>query len=129
MKKKFRHLMINGQMYLWRFRPDYLASGDLVPQWQCHDLFIAYLRHLKACPLQIHFLTWEDPVMGGPLRTGLPLDLAKLGTDTSGLNLHTPGHAAWIIRRALATGWKPEQSRTPFVIDDGVRWLMQEASI
>ena len=124
MKKKFRHIVMNGQTYLWRLSPGYVATNDPANPWQCHDIFTAYLFGVKASPCQIHFFTWEDPVVGGPLRTGLPLELNQIGSGATGINLHTPRQAARLIQRALAAGWKPEQSKTSFVIKDGVQWLI-----
>lgn len=125
MKKKFRQIVVDGQTYLWKFSPGYVATNDAVCPWQCHDIFIAYLLQAKSGSLQIHFLTWEDPVAGGPLRTGLPLDLAEIRSRSQGVNLHTPKEAARIIRLALQTGWKPEQRKALFIIERGVEWLMQ----
>lgn len=123
MKKKFRRLVIDAQTYLWRFSPGYQATGNPANPWRCYDIFTAHLFQVKSSPLQVHFLTWEDPVVGGPLRVGLPINLEELGTGAAGLNLHTPGNAARIIRLALQGGWTPEQRNSSFVIKDGVQWL------
>lgn len=131
MKKKLRRIVVQGQTYLWKFTPGYVATGDPTNPWQCHDHFTAYLLEAKNSPLHISFRTWEDPIVGGPLRTGLPLDLADLQSgyqsDVPGINLHTPKHAAWLIRQALQTGWQPERSTKPFVVEQGVEWLMQRS--
>lgn len=127
MKKKLRRIVVHGQTYLWKFTPSYVATPNPANPWQCQDRFTAYLSHRKASPLHISFLTWEDPKVGGPLRTGMPLDLDEISTGSWRANLHTPKYAAWIIQRALETGWKPEQSRGPFVIEQGVQWLMQRS--
>lgn len=102
-----------------------MATGDPTNPWQCHDHITAYLLEAKNSPLHISFRTWEDSRVGGPLRTGLPLDLTDLQSGARGFNLHTPKHAAWPIRQALQTGWQPE--RSPFVIEQGVEWLMQRS--
>lgn len=126
MKKKFRHLVIDSQTYLWKFSPGYRAANEAENSWQPYDIFTAYLFQAKNSRLQIHFLTWEDPVIGGPLRTGLPLDLQELHSGLAGLNLYTPGDAARVIRLALQAGWTPAQSNRPFVIKDGVQWLKEQ---
>ncbi|HEX7733654.1 MAG TPA: hypothetical protein VF458_02280 [Ktedonobacteraceae bacterium] len=117
--------MIDGQTYLWKFSPGYRAGKEAADAWQCDDVFAVYLFQAKNSPLQIHFLTWEDPVIGGPLRVGLPLDLQELHSGPAGLNLHTPGDAARVILLALQAGWVPEQGNRPFVIKDGVQWLKE----
>ena len=125
MKKKLRLIVVDGRKYLWRFSPGYVATGAPASPWQCRDQFTAYLFQNKACPLRVYFLTWEDPVAGGPLRAGLPLHLPDLHSgQTTGLNLHTPEQAARLIRRALAAGWQPTPCHTPFVIREGVQWLL-----
>ena len=116
---------MQGQTYLWKFTPGYVATGNPANPWQCLDSFTAYLSQTKVCPLHVSFLTWEDFVIGGPLRTGVPLDLDKPSSESWAVNLHTPKYAAWIIQKALEAGWKPEQSRSPFVIEHGVQWLLQ----
>ena len=123
MKKKFRQIVVNGQSYLWQFTPSYRPSDDSANPWQCQDRFTAYLPHMKASPLQISFLTWEDPTVGGPLRTGMPLDLEKMYSRSYRINLHSPKYAAWIIQKALEAGWQPQQGGKPFIIEQGVEWL------
>lgn len=118
MKKKLRKIVVRGQTYLWKFTPGYVETHQPGNPWLCQDQFTAYLAHNKVCPLQISFTTWEDPIVGGPLRTGLPLDLDAIQQPGArGFNFHTPRDAAWIIERALDLGWKPEQSSVPFVIE------------
>lgn len=55
----------------------------------------------------------------------MPLDLGKPPSELWRINLHMPKYAAWIIQKALEFGWMPEQSRSPFVIEHGVQWLLQ----
>jgi hypothetical protein len=125
MKQKLRWIMVDGQIYLWRFSPGYLPAQVPDEAWRCHDLFTAYLSQARSSPLRVHFLTWEDPIVGGPLRSELPLDARDLlAGRTTGVNLHTPEQAARLIRRALAAGWQPAQSKRPFVIQQGVEWLL-----
>lgn len=129
MKKKYRHLVIDDRTYLWRFSPGYVATNDVADPWRCNDVFTAYLFQARNSPLRIHFLTWEDPISGGPLRAGLPLDLQEPASGPAGLNLHTPGDATRMIRLALQGGWTPEQSNRPFIIKDGVQWLNERMEL
>lgn len=126
MKKKFRQIVVQGQTYLWRFTSSYVASGDLANPWQCRDCFTAYLSQTKASPLRVFFLIGEDAPIGWPRRTPRLLDLDHISFEPGGINLHTPKDAAWIIQKALEDGWKPEQSKSPFVIEQGTQWFMQK---
>ncbi len=118
-----RKIVVDGQEYLWRFTPGYERAEKELSGWQCYDIFTAYLRTTKACPLQIHFRTWEDPISGGPLRNGTPVDLAKAADGQSGSNLHTPGWAAKLIRQARRQGWQPERGGKPYLIEQGLAFL------
>jgi hypothetical protein len=121
MKKKIRQIVVDGNVYFWKFSPGYVRTADPVTPWQCHDIFTAYAFGAKRSPLQVHCVTWEDAVIGGPLRAGYALDLSNPGGD--GPHLHQPGWAAKVIRLALSVGWQPEQSQKPFIIEEGVEFL------
>ncbi|MGH2509430.1 MAG: hypothetical protein ACRDHZ_18790 [Ktedonobacteraceae bacterium] len=119
--KKYRKIVIDGQTYFWKFTPGYVQISEVPMLWECHDRFIAYLQCMPKIQLQVHFRTWEDATIGGPLHVGASLNVD--GSGMSEINLHTPGWAAWLIRQALAAGWQPVQSQLPFVIAQGVDFL------
>ncbi|GCF11840.1 hypothetical protein [Dictyobacter arantiisoli] len=56
MKKKLQRIVVQGQTSLWKFTPDYVATGDPTNPWQCQDRFTACLSQTKASPLHISFL-------------------------------------------------------------------------
>jgi len=68
----------------------------------------------------VHFVTWECPVVGGPLRTGAPVNLKN--PASGGINLHQPAFAAQIIRQAFLRGWNPSENQG-LIIDDGLQLL------
>ena len=78
-KKKLRSIMVDGEPYLWRFAPGYERIGSASVSYRCRDIFMAYRKGQKLSPLRIVFSTWEDPVVGGPLRVGVALDVDALG--------------------------------------------------
>ncbi len=125
MKQKLRKITVDGVVYLWRFVPGYEQTppGEESDQatWQSRDTFTAYLATQRASPLIVRFRTWEDPIIGGPLRVGAPINLNN--PESSGINLHTPLFAAAIIRHMRQRGWQPEQTTTPFIIEDGLQLL------
>jgi len=120
-RNKLRSITVDGESYLWRFSPGYERTGCAAAY--CRDIFTAYRKGQKLSPLRIVFSTWEDPVIGGPLRVGAPLDVDTAGDPNAyGANLHTPGVASRLIARARQLGWDPA-SRAPFVVSDGVPLL------
>src|SRR5262249_108477 len=65
------------------------------------------------------FSTWEDPVIGGLLKIGAPLDVGALSDpDARGANLYTPGMANRLITGARQLGWDPASG--VFVVSDGM---------
>lgn len=127
MKKKYRQIIIDGRAYLWKFTPRYVKVDETSAHWECQDCFTAFLLSAKKSLFQIYFRTWEDALIGGPLRVGAPLQLDA--SEAVRVNLHTPGWAAWLIRQARNAGWSPEQSQQPFVIEQGVNFLIAKLSI
>jgi hypothetical protein len=122
-RRKISRIVVDGVEYFWAFSAGYEATGEPGNPHRCHDGFRAYLASNRNAPLVIHFVTWDDGVVGGPLRTGAPVVLGD--PATAGVNLFTPRWAATLIRYGFARGWQPEGSRCKFVIEDGVRVLAE----
>jgi hypothetical protein len=116
MLRKMRSIVVDGERYLWRFAPRYVDQGRA-----CRDVFVAFGDEIRSSPLRIVFETWECPIIGGPLRVGAPLDLAK--GRTAEINLHMPRWAATLIRAGLERGWQPRRPHAQFLIADGVALL------
>src|SRR5258708_6096944 len=119
-KVHLRKIVIGEQTYLWKFTPGY--EKDAGERWSCHDIFVAYSQQNKHSSLQVHFLTWESPVDGGPLRTGKPLRLSN--PNTGRINLYEPKFAAQIIQQGLSRGWEPSDGKS-LVIEDGIGLLAE----
>lgn len=120
--RKTRLLTVDGLNYRWRFRPGYQRSGDLLNPYECYDRFTAFLEGHQRSPLHMEFITWEDSIIGGPLRTGALLALED--PTSNGINLHQPKWAASVIQEARRLGWIPEQSHVPFRIPHGIEFLV-----
>lgn len=119
-KKKLRSIVVDGAAFHWVFRPSYhLATKE----YHCHDVFWAYAEDNPASPLCIVFLTWENPIVGGPLRTGLPV--FPDDPNTGGVNLHQPKWAAAMIRAGLKKGWQANTRSSPFIIENGIEILAE----
>jgi hypothetical protein len=121
-RNKLRSIMVDGEPYLWRFSPGYERTGCASEPYRCRDVFTAYRNGQKRNPLRIVFSTWEDPVIGGPLKSGAPLDVGALSdSGARGANLYTPGMASRLIARARQLGWDPASGA--FAVSDGVALL------
>ncbi|MEW6127301.1 MAG: hypothetical protein AB1757_09695 [Acidobacteriota bacterium] len=114
---KSRKIVVDGMTYMWRFAPGYEKTGEAANRYRCHDIFTAYIHEYRHSPLQAHFITWEDPVIGGPLHMGAPINLYD--STSPRINLHEPKNAAKMIRLALQLGWQPANGKKPFVIENG----------
>src|SRR5262245_61452493 len=107
-RKKLRAIMVDGEPYLWRYSPGYERTGCASEPYRCCDIFTAHRKGQKRNPLRIVFSSWEDPVIGGPLKIGAPLDIGALSDpDGRGANLYTPGIASRLITRARQPVWAP----------------------
>jgi hypothetical protein len=85
MRQKLRTIVVDGMTYRWRFAPGYERTGDPADPYQSHDIFTAYLAEQRTGHVQIHFRTWEDVIVGGPLRTARPLN--RTNPESSAVNL------------------------------------------
>ncbi len=123
MRQKLRTIVVDGITYRWRFAPGYERTGDPADPYQSHDIFTAYLAEQRTGQVRIHFRTWEDAIVGGPLRTASRLN--RTNPESSAVNLHTPKLAAQLIRQARIRGWNPQERTNPFVINDGLALLAE----
>jgi hypothetical protein len=114
-KKKLRNIIVAGTEFGWIFNPAYQILNAETREYCCYDKFRAYAAGNRTSPLEIVFITREDPIYGGELRSGLP--------DLGGINLHTPQWAAILILAGLQQGWQPHAKSTPLTIGDGVQLL------
>jgi hypothetical protein len=120
-KKKLRNIIVAGTKFVWVFNPGYQILNAETSQYCCYDRFRAYASEHRTSPLEIIFITSEDPIYGGALRSGAAIvpSLADLG----GVNLHTPQWAAILIRMGLEQGWQPHARSMPLTVDDGIQLL------
>jgi hypothetical protein len=121
-KKKLRAIVIDGATFYWSFTPTYECLDPTTREYQCRDRFVTYAESNRSSPLSIVFITWENAISGGPLRTGAPIIVDEL--DPGGINLHTPKWAAILIREGLKRGWQANAISTPYTIENGVEMLL-----
>lgn len=122
-KKKPRTIVVDGKIYYWSFRAGYQRIDDSGNRFCCHDLFTAYADTSRTSPLRITFVTKDDAIIGGFLRTGAPI---ALGDSTAReINLNTPKWAATLIREGLKWGWQPDAHSASFTIDNDLDLLAE----
>ena len=99
--------------FLWRLRTSYqrVADVDYVDYTSFYS-FRAYREGCRRAPAIVTFEAWESAYTGGPLHTGLPIDLRD--SRSPRINLNQPRFAAELIRLLLRRGWAPEEEPRPF---------------
>lgn len=122
-KKKLRNIVVDGKTYYWSFRPGYQRTDDPANPFCCHDLFTVYAETNHTSPLRITFVTEDDAIIGGSLRTGAPI--ASGDSNTRKINLNTPKWAVILLREGLKRGWQPNAHSVSFTIENGVELLTQ----
>ncbi len=122
-KQKLRNIVVDGTVYRWSFRPTYQLMNPALLTYRCRDIFTAYAESNYTSPLRIIFITWEDAIVGGPLRYGGNMILED--PNTGEINLHMPRWAAILIRIGLKQGWQATVRSTPFEIG-GIDLLLTE---
>ena len=112
-KAKLRRLIVDGIPFLWNLRTSYqrVANVDYVDYTSLYS-FRVYLEGCRSAPAIATFQAWESAHTGGPLHTGLPVDLRD--PDSPRINLNQPRFAAQLIRLLKRRGWTPEQNKGPF---------------
>jgi hypothetical protein len=117
--KRLRRLVLHGSTYLWKVEHTHHVLPPPPPsrvgEGRCREVFTAYLEGRKASPLRIAFDDGAGHHAGYPAR-GV-VWTSRAGEDDA--NLNTPRIARLLIERALAAGWRPEESRSPWKVDDG----------
>ena len=120
---RMRRLVVDGSAYLWSTRHQHPPSGE------CREVFTAYLAARRVAPLRILFTSGDELRCGDPQRgvvwvPGPPAAPGAPRPPAFSANLNTPSVAASLVRAARARGWDAEAGRSPFVIDDGLRLLL-----
>ncbi|MED4732051.1 hypothetical protein P9597_28770 [Aneurinibacillus migulanus] len=112
MKKKTRKITVEGCTY------GYLISSKYTDGQSISTLKI-FLGEKKSDALLIYFRTWDDPLSGSPLNTGIKLH-NKISNLTENYNLNHPRNVrAWILY-GIKHGWA---GKTQLVIEDGLSAL------
>ena len=107
-KERVRTLEIDGIRYGWRttHRDEFITPDKKI----CVDHFLAFREGTSGTELRIRF---TGGVVGGWGGYTGRIDVPALGLS---INLHRPGVAAALIRRALELGWSPD---APMTVEDG----------
>lgn len=114
-KNKLRSIIIDEKKYLWNVKTKYSPIDVSIVEYETKVSFTAYVNGYKNYPLIINFRTWEDPVSGNPLTSGI-----------GEVNMNKPSMAKLLILEGLAMGWVGQEKE--FVIYDG-KQILKNADI
>ena len=116
-RSNLRRITLGDEVYLWRLDWSYRETEVGTRVYKALYRLSCYREGFKRSPAIIHFTTWEDAMIGGPLHTGAPLDVDM--PKGLRLNLNWPAAIAKIIRYLKSAGWHPEIDRGKLEIQDG----------
>jgi len=102
MKKKTREIIVREKDYVYSLTSKYSNGESLV------RLKIS-LKESKRLACTFKFSTWDHPIVGSPLLTGVDLRNKKTN-NTERFNLHHPKRINELIKYALDHGWTGETS-------------------
>lgn len=95
MKNKLRKIVLDGEIYYYRFTYKYYDSSN-----KCLSTFKAFKNQNKNCPMTINFDTLADALIGNPLNAGIALENGQ-----KNINLNCPKWARLIILYGIENGW------------------------
>lgn len=113
-KYKNRKLSIDGFNYLWNRKH---VHKEYNSQKKCVEVLTVYLEGFKSSPLRIMFMD-----IGGLYVIGYPND-GVIWNKENIYNLNKPKIVVEIIKYALHLAWNPMQSRTTFLVENGIEIL------
>lgn len=97
MKKKTRKISVDGKEYVYVLQQKY--NGN-----ECYITVRIYPRVNKNSALTFHFSTWDDPIAGCPLYTGVNV-LNKESNRAECMNLNHPARIEQFINYGVRKGW------------------------
>jgi hypothetical protein len=118
-RSKLRRITLGDEVYLWGLVWGNRQTSEVGMPISYETLYrlTCWRDGFKHSPAIIHFTTWEDAMIGGPLHTGAPLDLNM--PNGLRVNLNRPAAIAKIIRYLKSAGWHPEDDSGRLEIQDG----------
>ncbi|WP_334076635.1 hypothetical protein [Paenibacillus sanfengchensis] len=102
MKQKIRNIMVRDKEYVYVLTSKYSNGKSLV------RLTVSW-KECKRFACTFKFSTWDHPLAGSPLLTGVDLRNKKTN-NTERFNLHHPKRIEEFIIYALDQGWNGETS-------------------
>ncbi|MFJ9584666.1 hypothetical protein [Streptomyces acidicola] len=119
-KNKARHLVVDGQTYLWSLSHTHRAPGGGRYEDCCETVLIRLFKARGR--LRIAFRAGPDRLV--PDGYLMPSGAVGTALDRT-LNLHEPGTARALLDEALSRGWCPDSSLTEEI--DG--WTLFDAVV
>ncbi|WCF05872.1 hypothetical protein NDS46_15900 [Paenibacillus thiaminolyticus] len=96
-EKETRKINVDGKEYVYVLRQKYNGG-------ECHITVRIYPFLKKKSALTFHFSTWDDPIAGGPLYTGVNM-LNKNSNRAECMNLNHPARIEQLVNYGVRKGW------------------------
>ncbi|MBT2293684.1 hypothetical protein J7E73_32250 [Paenibacillus albidus] len=109
MKNKLRTITVDEVIYAYKLE---MRIADRM----CINELRVFRKELKVHPLNISILTWDDPIMGSPLNTGIVLGHAGCPKGEV-YNLNYPKRIREWILYGQSLGWDGSQT---VEVEDGL---------
>ena len=114
--EEIRRITVDGIRYGWRVTHRHRPTKQGSTQRICVTRFMAFREGTSRAPLRISFVEGSTGGPGYIQEHGVVL----VHGSSIVLNLHLPGTAAALIRRAVDRGWSSDR---PFDVGDGFEFL------
>lgn len=111
MKNKLRKISIEGTAFLYKIQTKYESH--------VHNLMLKIFKKDCPVPLVINFSTWDDLILGHPLKTGFELRNRET-LKMENINLHKPSIVRLLILKGIKSGWNGQKD---IGIQNGIEWL------
>ncbi|WP_106914799.1 hypothetical protein [Chryseobacterium aurantiacum] len=104
MKNKLRKIVVDHLEYL------YVVTDQYHQGTETNTLTVKiFLNGSKQTPLIIDFLTFDDYIMGQPLKSGISL-ANKITNSIEVVNMNEPKYIRQLILQGLKNGWTGENT-------------------
>lgn len=126
MKNYLRKIVVSGETYLWYRKHEHFDTSP-----GCTEVLTVFSQASRKIPLRIRFRGADNATRqaaAGTWGVGYPESGVLWFRQPNGdcgvkVNLNRPQVVAYFIRLMRGTQWRPTETRTPLVIENGLALL------